>query len=156
MQPEQPNPNQPQSIQPAPVAQPIQLQTASLASDQTQKKIKNSGRSTFILGLFLSIIGALGLVASAFANPFELQDLVVSIIFLVLYLPLIVLGRGIKKAIGASEAKKKINIAIGLSVIAIIYNIVISILMNTSLSISGLLSIVLAIYLAVVSVRLKN
>lgn len=163
MQPEQPDFSQtqpqPQPVQvppPSQTGQLVQAQPTTQISDQAQKKINNSGRSTFFFGIFLTLLWLAGLLMSALANPPETQGVVVSVLFLVLYVPLILIGRSLKKSSTISEAKRKINIAIGLSVAAIIYSILVYVITDKTLSVSCPLSILLAIYLIVVSARLKN
>lgn len=140
---------QPTSIDSQPTIVSIPL------NDKTQKKIKNAGQSSFLLGILLTLIGLLGLGVLVVKGG-AIYALISSIIFVILYLIITVSGNTLKKTNDIVLAQSKISLILILSIIAIVIAILDSILSQKGIGLAAILTIVLVIYLVVVKSQIKK
>jgi uncharacterized membrane protein len=162
-QPAQPQPimqTQPVTTQPQQFTQSSPAQNTS--GERFAKKTKNAGRTVLILGIFIAVFSALGLLASSTGTSKEASssDIVIALVGMAVFLAsaivMIIQGRKLTRAANLQDAQSAITVSLVASGVILLIDIASSVMSQSGLSIIGFLTLVTIIYLFVVKNGIKK
>lgn len=158
--PQQPNPVETVPVQEAPIA-PQPIQTAQPVTQPVvsqppvvdeSKKIKNAGRSAYLVGLLMTLFGVLG-IGVGVAKNVGVGQIILTIAPTLIFVAIMVIAIRLKKS---TKQLTDVNTIMALSFLYFVLAVVISFVFRSSPGIGAVLALALGIYLAIARRNIHN